>query len=664
MRIRYAAIVAVLAILPLLAQPPAAQRGAAPPAVARPGDWPMYNRDFGGTRFSPLTQITTTNVGTLRKTWTYQLQPASGNINPAPASASEIFQQVTPIVVNGVMYLPAGNRVVALEPETGKEVWSYSLTSGLASFRGVAYWPGDATHQPRILFTSLRKMIALNANTGRLDTSFGINGEVDLKVGYTGVPLIYKNLVFLGAMIFGPGEQHLDAGTYIATGPAMNPRAYDAVSGDKLWEFNSIPLPGEFGNDTWLNGSWKDKIGPNVWTFALTMDEQRGIVYLPIGGPNNNYYGGDRPGDNLFANTLVAVNAETGKRMWHFQTVHHELWDYDLPPSPVLFDLVRNGQTIPALAQSGKTGFMYILDRTTGKPVYDIVERDVPQGDVPGERYSRTQPIPVKPPPISRVSITKDDIVRPTDTTPEHAAACQALWDQNKYFNGGPYTPLRLKDGKNPPSLSIPSATGGSNWGGSAYDRVNGLVFINSKDQATSGWMDKNPRYDAANPQGQLPYSRSNGPAFSAPLTGAAVAPAAGAGGRGGAGGGGIPCIRPPWASLVAVNVNTGDIAWQVPLGEDDRMPEGKKRVGSPVAGPAGPIVTAGGLVFITATNDRKFRAFEAKTGKELWAAPLDLNSAAVPMTYQGRDGKQYVAVVAANGTAGPQQQLVVYSLP
>jgi glucose dehydrogenase len=216
MRIRYAVIVAVLAILPLLAQTPAVQRGGTAAIAARPGDWPMYNRDFAGTRFSPLTQITTANVGTLRKTWTYSLQPAGGNINPAPASASEVFQQVTPIVVNGVMYLPAGNRVVALEPETGKEIWSYGLTSGLASFRGVAYWPGDATHQPRILFTSLKKMIALNANTGRLDTTFGMKGEVDLKVGYTGVPLIYKNLVFIGAMIFGPGEQHLDAGTYIA----------------------------------------------------------------------------------------------------------------------------------------------------------------------------------------------------------------------------------------------------------------------------------------------------------------------------------------------------------------------------------------------------------------------------------------------------------------
>src|SRR5262245_46604021 len=328
MRVRNALIVVTLAILPVLAQAPLAQRGGnpqrgtpqrgaatAPTLPARPegADWPMYNRDYAGTRFSPLTQIDTSNVSKLTKAWSYQLQPASGNINPGPALASEVFNEMTPIVVNGVMYMPSGNRVVALEPETGKEIWSYPLASGLASFRGVAYWPGDGNNPPRILFTSLRKMIALDARTGAVDPKFGRNGEVDLQVGYTGVPLVFRNMIFIGAMIFGPGEQHLDAGTYIATGPPMNPRAYDARSGDKLWEFHSIPLPGEFGNDTWIDGSWKDKIGPNVWAFTLTMDEQRGIVYLPIGGPNNNYYGGDRPGDNLFANTLVAVNAENGK---------------------------------------------------------------------------------------------------------------------------------------------------------------------------------------------------------------------------------------------------------------------------------------------------------------------------------------------------------------
>src|SRR5688572_11973673 len=604
MRIRYAIVLALTGTLLVL------QAQVRAPQQARPAgaDWPMYNRDRAGTRFSPLTQINTTNVAMLTKAWSYGLQPATGNIAPGAASASEIFQQVTPIVVNGVMYLPAGNRIVALQPETGKEVWTYALPSGLASFRGVAYWPGEGTLPPRIIFTSARKLVALNATNGTLDKQFGINGEIDIKVGYTGVPLIYKNMIFVGAMIFGPGEQHLDAGTY-PTGPPMNPRAYDARSGDKLWEFNSIPLPGEFGNDTWLDGSWKDKIGPNVWAFTLTVDEQRGIVYLPIGGPNNNYYGGNRPGNNLFANTLVAINAETGKRIWHFQTVHHELWDYDLPPSPVLFDLVKDGKTIPALAQTGKLGFMFILDRTTGQPVYEVVERPVPKGDVPGEWYSPTQPIPVKPPPVARVSITREDLVRPEDTTPEHAKACANLWDQTKFYNEGPYSPWKYRDGVNPPTLVFPGLTGGPNWGGSAYDPQTGYIFINSKDTPVAGWIEKNPNYDPANPNGQLPYRRAGGPNFSAPLTGAPAAE----GGRGG--GGGMPCFRPPWATLTAVNANTGDIAWQVPLGVNPSMPEGKQNVGSPGSG--GPIVTAGGLLFIGATgaNDRKFRAFDSKTG-------------------------------------------------
>jgi glucose dehydrogenase len=654
MRIRYIVTLVSLAMLPLLAQTGGAQRG----STTRPAgaDWPMYSRDLAGTRFSPLTQIDTTNVSKLAKAWSYQLQPATGNINPAPALASEIFNEVTPIVVNGVMYMPAGNRVVALEPETGKEIWSHPVSPGLASFRGVAYWPGEANTPPRILFTSLKKLIALDARTGQRDPKFGNNGEITLSNPYTGVPLIYKNMVFVGAMIFGPGEQHLDAGTYIATGPPMNPAAYDARSGDKLWEFHSIPLPGEFGNDTWLDGSWKDKIGPNVWAFTLTMDEQRGIVYLPVGGPNNNYYGANRPGANLFANTLVAVNAETGKRLWHFQTVHHDLWDYDLPPSPVLFDIVKNGKTIPALAQSGKLGFMFILDRTTGAPVYDIDEKPVAKGDVPGEWYSPTQPIPVKPPPVARVSMSKEDLVRPTDTSPEHASACAKLWEDTKFYNSGPYTPWKLRDGVNPPSLIIPGLTGGPNWGGSAYDPRNGFIFINSKDTPVTGYMDKNPRYNADNPQGQLPYTRVGGPGFSAPMSGINEQPTRGGGGNN------LPCFQPPWATLTAVNANTGDLAWQVPLGVDDRMPEGKKNVGS--AGSGGPIVTAGGLVFITATNDRKFRAFDAKTGKELWSEPLDMNSTAVPMTYLGNNGKQYVAVVAASGQAGPNQRLVVYALP
>ena len=380
MRIRYALTAAAAALLlAMIAQVGTGQQGAARSADA---DWPMMNRDPAGTRYSPLTQINTTNVTQLAKAWSYRLQPETGNL-----TGTEVFQEVTPIVVNGVMYLPAGNRVVALEPETGKEIWRSELPSGArASFRGVAYWPGEGNTRPRIIFTSAKKLMAVDAATGKPSEGFGVNGVADITIGYAGVPLIFKNMVFVGSTIFGPGEQHIDSGTTRALFPALNPRAYDARTGEKIWEFHSVPQPGEFGNETWLNDSWKDRTGTNVWAFTLTMDEQRGIVYLPIGGANYNYYGGDRPGNNLFANTLVAVDAATGKRKWHFQTVHHELWDYDLPPSPTLVDVVKDGRTIPALAQTGKLGFMFILNRETGDPA----GREHALIDRPGEDLAET----------------------------------------------------------------------------------------------------------------------------------------------------------------------------------------------------------------------------------------------------------------------------------
>ena len=627
---RFAAIVVTFGLLLVVADRLSkAQRGAPPaPATARSvdADWPMHNRDLAGTRYSPLTQINASNVSTLVKSWSFKLQPETGNI-----TGSEVFQEVTPIVVNDVMYLPAGNRVVALEPETGKEIWRYVLKEGRASFRGVAFWPGEGATAARIIFTSGRKLVALNANDGTLATGFGTNGEQNIEIGFAGIPLIYKNLILIGATIYGPGEPHVDSGTVTTQHPALNPRAYDVRTGAKVWEFHAIPLPGEFGNETWENGSWKDRTGTNVWAFTLTLDEQRGILYLPIGGANYNYYGGDRPGNNLFANTLVAVDAATGKRLWHFQTVHHELWDFDLPPAPVLVDVVQNGRTIPALAQTGKLGYMFILNRVTGEAVFPIVETPVPKGNVPGEWYSPTQPIPVKPPPIARVSISAADLVTAEDTTPEHAAACKQIWETSKFYNEGPYSPWQYKEGNNPPSIVFPGATGGPNWGATALDKTTNYVFVATKDQPATGWIQKNGNS----------YTKAGG---SPSLTVM-----------------GLPCYKPPWASLVAVNTNTGEIAWRVPLGINNAMPEGKRNAGS--AGSGGPIATAGGLVFIAATGDSRFRAFDSKTGKELWAMLSENSMTATPMTYLGKNGKQYVAIVAAGGNAATQS-LNVYALP
>lgn len=667
---------AVGVLLAGLSQVDKAQRGVRPPARNADADWPMYNRDLAGTRYSPLVQINTNNVATLKLAWSFRLPPDT----PLPASqtpsATEVFQEVTPIVVNGVMYLPAGGRVVALEPETGKEIWRHELTEGLASFRGVAYWPGEGNTPPRIIFTSLKKLVALNAFTGEPAAGFGTNGEVEMSVAYAGVPIVYKNIVFVGSTIYGPGMRHIDSGV-TPVGPPLNPGAYDARTGKQLWEFNTVPKPGEFGNETWANGSWKDRTGVNVWAFTLTLDEKTGLVYLPVGGPNYNYYGGNRPGDNLFANTLVAVDGTTGRRKWHFQTVHHELWDFDLPPAPMLFDITKNGKTIPALVQTGKLGYMYIMNRETGEPVYPIEERPVPVGNSPGEVYSRTQPIPVKPPPIARVSMSAADLVSASETTPAHAQACKEIWETYKFYNSGPYTPWQYREtpatpeargggragrggnagpptplppGTPPPSIVFPGATGGPNWGGTAIDKRTNYIFIATKDAPAVGWIQKNPQYSDATKDTQQPFVRVGGPNLSAQALD-----------ENGRSYGNLPCFKPPWSSLVAVNANTGEIAWKVPLGINPNMPEGKNNVGN--AGSGGPIATAGGVVFIGATSDNRFRAFDSKTGKELWSTHVDNNITATPMTFQGKNGKQYVAVVAASGT-GNNQALLVYSLP
>ena len=617
-------------------------------------DWPMYNRDLAGTRYSPLDQINTNNVAGLVPAWSYYFN-RDGHKPISGPSHFELFQQITPIAVNGVMYLPSGDRVVALEPETGKEIWVHELTEGIASFRGVSWWPGDADHTPRIFFTTLRKMIALDAATGERAAGFGQNGEINLGVAYSGAPTIYKNIIIIGANFFGPGEQHIGPQLTDPRGEDGDSRAYSAVTGAKLWDYNTIPGPGEPGHETWGKEGWKDRTGNNVWAFALTVDAEHGIVYMPVSTPGANYYGGDRPGNNEPANSTVALDAETGKVLWYFQNIHHDLWDYNLPPAPSLFDLEKDGQTIPVLAQTGKSSFMFILNRLTGEPIYEVREVPVPAGDVPDEWYSPTQPIPVKPPPLARVSFTANDIVTAADTTAEHAAACRALWDEHQYYNAGPYTPYNLKAEGTPPTLLFPTLSGGVNWGGTAVDPKLGYIFVNSKDESAPGWTIPNPRYGPDTTYAQVPYTRGGGPEFAAP----------GADGKSR-----WPCHKPPWARLFAVNAATGDIAWQVPLGVNESLPAGKQQVGSP--GYGGPMVTAGGLVFIGATSDGRFRAFDSRSGKELWSQKMDYNVTAIPMTYQGANGKQYVGVVAARAAGGPQEQpatrrregLFVFALP
>ena len=635
----------------------AQQQSGGPSGTAASGrsaaaDWPYYHRDLAGTRFSPLDQLTPDNVAGLELVWHYRFNRPGRPIRGP--SAFELYQQITPIVVDGVMYMPSGDRVVALRPETGEEIWVHELDEGLASFRGVSYWPGDGDIPPRIFFTSLRKIIALNAADGTRAEGFGTNGEITLDVPYSGAPAIYRNRIIIGANFFGPGEVHIGPQLTDPRGQKGNSRAFDAITGEKVWEYNTIPQPGEPGHETWGKESWRDRTGNNVWAFALTLDEEAGLVYMPVSTPGANYYGGDRPGNNEPANSVVALDAMTGEVRWYFQTIHHELWDYNLPPAPGLIDLEIDGERIPALAQTGKAGWMFILNRLTGEPVFGVEERPVPAGDVPGEWYSPTQPFPLKPPPVARVSFDPEtDMVTAEQTSDAHAAACRALWDEVGYYNAGPYTPFRLQEEGKAPTLLFPSLTGGVNWGGVAIDPERKLIFVNSKDEPTIGWMVPNPRYSEETAYEQEPYVLGYGPQFAAPL-------------GDGSESGNVPCHAPPWASLLAIDAEAGEIVWSVPLGVDERLPEGKRNVGSPGFG--GPIVTGGDLVFIGATTDRRFRAFDSRTGDEVWSYEMPYNVTAVPITYQGQDGRQYVAVTAARsgrGTAPPGDEGVfVFALP
>jgi quinoprotein glucose dehydrogenase len=597
-------------------------------------------------RYSPLTQINKENVTTLKQAWTH---PAAG--------------QATPLVIDGVMYLPADNTVVALEAHTGTQLWSHALASapvapqqaapGSAattpgsrpSGRGVSYWPGDGTLAPRIIFMAGNRLIALDAATGAPVAEFGNQGVVDVGVPYLAVPTIYRNVVIIGA---NTGEVPRDI--------PGNTRAYDARSGAKLWEFHTVPQPGEVGHETWIGDSWQNRSGTNVWAFSMTVDEERGILYMPVAGAAANYWGGDRPGNNLFANSVVAVEAETGKYLWHFQTSHHDLWDSDQPSPPALFDIEKDGQTIPALALVGKTSYMFILNRVTGEPIFGVEERPVPAGDVPDEWYSPTQPFPLKPPPLSRVSFKPEDMVTAEDTTPEHAAACQELWERSGGFrNEGPFTPFLFhKDGDPPKStVQFPGGIGGVNWGGPTVDPTNGYVIVNAVETSLVGWIEKKKpglNYGRGTERSDQPYDRASvdGPGpyagFNAQVkdeNGDIV--------------GMWPCQKPPWSRLVAVNARTGDIAWESVLGLNEGLPEGKQKVGG--AGSAGPTATAGGLVFVGATNDRRFRAFDTATGAELWVTQLEAGGNANPMTYLGKDGKQYVAITA-------RDKVITFALP
>lgn len=630
-------------------------------AVAQTGsnEWPTYGHDPGGMRFSPLTQIDRSTIADLSVAWVYHMRPAdyvapgsrrgarggrgavpqsqaaAEGVTPAPrANAGFAEAEVTPLVAGGLMYVstPYG-RVVALDPTSGKEVWVYKLPSGNPATRGVEYFPGDAQTTPQIVVpTSDGKLFTLDAKTGALNTKFGVDGIVDLatpeithnlpnaSVGVSSPPVMYRNLIILG------GRNPEGSGP----GPAGDVRAFDIHTGKLVWTFHSIPLPGEPNYGTWPGDSAKFRSGVNVWGL-MTVDSRRGVVYLPFGAPSGDLFGGDRPGNNLYDTSLVAVDAATGKYLWHFQVVHHDIYDFDLEAPPVLMDVKTGGRTIPAVAVINKASLLFLLDRTTGKPIYGVEERKVPQSKIPLEKTSPTQPFPVKPEPLARQGISRAELAK---VTPELETACAKLVDDNQLeLNAQSYAP----PGYQHPAVTFPSEIGGANWGGASFNPELGYLFVNVSDLGQIlGVRDPANGLPADIVGTNLPGGRT-GPYSTLRPSGRFKDAASN-----------MPCNQPPWGEMVAVNVNTGNIAWRVPLGVTDSLPADKQNTGRP--GMGGSIATASGLIFVGATDDKRFRALDGRNGRELWQTKLNAVASAVPSTYLGADGKQYV-VVAATGS-------------
>jgi glucose dehydrogenase len=573
-------------------------------------DWPSYGNDPGAMRYSSLRQINPGNVARMTLAWTFRTgKPGS---------------EAVPIVVNGVMYVTAPDGVYALTPETGELLWKYDASP--MALRGLAYWPGGGLHA-RLFAGNGHFLLALDVTTGKPAPGFGNEGRLDLKAGVLGdlkdgryalesPPAIFGDVAITGC---SNGEGSPSAGAY------GDIRGWDAKTGRLLWTFHTVPRPGEAGSETWPAGGWKNRSGTNVWGF-FTVDVKRGIVYAPLGAPTSDSYGADRVGDNLYGNTLVALDARTGAVKWRQQLVHHDIWDYDLAAPPALFDIRRGRRTIPAVAQITKMGLLFVFDRVTGEPVYGMEERAVPQSVAPGEVTAKTQPFPLKPPPLAKNTFRMEEMY---DRSTEQARFCKELFAANQMTIGGPYTPLPLTGN----ALFFPSTLGGGNWGGVSVDPSLGLLFVNVMNIGQWGHMEKRgEEYVRTSAFG--PYAR-----FWNPQTR-------------------IPCQNPPFGELIAVDLASGEIAWRSVLGARDT---GSLNLG-------GSLATAGGVVFIGATNDSMFRAFDSKTGKLLWEAKLEASGHSSPITYMGRDARQYVALMAEGGggflDGGISNSLVAFALP
>jgi quinoprotein glucose dehydrogenase len=574
-------------------------------------DWPTVGNDPGGMKHSPLTQITPSNVARLAKAWTYDLgAPATG-------------YTITPIVVNNVMYLPVrGSVIVALKADAGTEVWKTDLktiaalgTNPSAGGRGLSYWPGDSQNAPRIVIATTNGfLVQLDAKTGApvpapagvVNLSTGVMEKFGGNFATNMPPALYRNLAIVAGRT---GEQ----GRYGIPG---DPRAFDLLTGKEVWRFHVVPRPGDEFFGTWGLNGWQDRRGPGVWV-PMTVDPANDLVFVPLGNATDQNFGNSRPGENLYATTLLVLQASTGKRKWHFQFTHHDIYDWDVSSPPALIEATKDGQRIPAVAQMTKQGLLFMFNRLTGEPLFGVEERPVPRFDAPGDAAWPTQPFPVKPVGLTRDSMTRKEVSK---ISPDAEKYCTELFD--KSVNMGPYTPYGMV-----PSLVFPGSEGGGGWGGVAANPALGLVFVNTRHLGVIAQL------QSSTSSGVLPsFAKSKVPTnFYVDQQG-------------------YPCNAPPWSEIVAVSSTTGDIVWRRPLGEYKEL-TAKGIVGTGTAvNDGGPIATASGLVFIGATSDFGFRAFDAKTGKELWGATLDNDVLMTPLTYQGANGKQYVVAVAGGG--------------
>jgi quinoprotein glucose dehydrogenase len=585
-------------------------------------NWGSFAGDNTKSRYSTLKQVNKQNVGQLKQAWSHR----SGDFSDPLKTTNEC----NPMALEGVVFVSTPElKLLALDGATGKEIWCFDplpkkileelrLKENIDIKPGTGYWlsRGSLYHakgnDKRIYFSAGIYLFAVNAVTGKPIESFGEKGRIDLRQGLgRDIKGMHYNLTTPGVIY----KNNLIIGSTVGEGPAQAApgfiRAFNLYTGKLNWVFHTIPQAGEFGNNTWENDSWKKAGGVNAWG-GLSLDERRGIVFISTGSPTWDFYGADRHGDNLFANCVLALDGASGKRIWHYQTIHHDIWDKDLPCPPNLVTIKQNGKKIDAVAQVGKTGYVYVFNRETGKPIFPIEEKAVPASEIPGESPSPTQPIPTKPKPFARVDLTEKDL---TTLTPE--AHAQALEIFKKSKSGPQFTPI----GSNL-TLIIPGTLGGANWSGASFDPQTGLLYVNSNDVPSHIGLVPNPsgKPYAFRNTGYHRFWDSNN----------------------------YPLISPPWGSLSAINLNTGDFAWQVPLGEFDELTKkGVAPTGAPNLG--GSMVTAGGLVFIASTRDEKFRAFDKDSGKILWETKLPAGGYASPSTYMV-NGKQYIIIVCGGG--------------